>query len=370
MEPGKAESLSKAKDYSSIKYSLIILEGVYFLALLFIFSGFGVSKALAQQFFKLTGDYYFVFPLYLLAISVAYSLLSLPLNFYGSYIVEHNFSLSKQSIPDWFRDQLKSGIIAYLIGLIALGAFYYILKLSPGNWWLIVSLFWIFFTMILARLTPVIIIPLFFKYKKLSDEALRRRILNLADKMKVKLLDVFEIDFSKKTLKANAAFVGMGKTRRVILADTLKDKYSPEEIEVILAHEFAHYKLKHLLKLILINSLVTLACFYLIFRTSGYVLAAFGFSSLSDIAALPVIIIYFTLFGVVTQPLTNLISRKFEKNADIAALKTTQNKDAFISMMNKLADQNLSDRNPHPLIKFYFFDHPPIAERISLAQSS
>lgn len=223
--------------------------------------------------------------------------------------------------------------------------------------------------MILARLVPIIIIPLFFKYKKLSDEVLRQRILNLAKKMKIKLLDVFEIDFSKKTLKANAAFVGMGKTRRVILADTLKDKYTPEEIEVILAHEFAHYKMKHLLKLILLNSLVTLGCFYLIFRTSGSVLAAFGFSSLSDIAALPVVIIYFTLFGIITQPLTNLISRRFEKDADIAALKVTQNKDAFISMMNKLADQNLADRNPHPLIKFYFFDHPPISERISLAQA-
>lgn len=361
--------LSRAKQYSSIKYSLAILETVYLAALLFIFSGFGASKALAQQLFKLTGDHYFIFPLYLLIISICYSLLKLPLNFYGSYIVEHNFSLSKQTISDWFRDQFKSGIIAYIIGLIALGAFYYILKISPGNWWLIISLFWIFFTMILARLAPIVIIPLFFKYRKLSDETLRQRIMNLADKMKVKLLDVFEIDFSKKTLKANAAFVGMGKTRRVILADTLKDKYSHDEIEVILAHEFAHYKLRHLFKLILINSLVTIACFYLIFRTSGYVLEVFGFSSLSDIAALPVVIIYFILFGIVTQPLTNLFSRRFEKDADLAALKVTQNKDAFISMMNKLADQNLADRNPHPLIKFYFFDHPPIAERIALAQA-
>lgn len=185
MEPDKGGLLSRAKDYSSIKYALAILETVYLLALLFIFSGFGVSKALTEQLLKLSGDYYFVFPLYLLIISIAYSLLSLPLNFYASYIVEHRFSLSNMTIGDWFRDRFKSGIIAYIIGLIALGAFYYILRLSPGNWWLIVSLFWIFFTMILARLTPVIIIPLFFKYRKLSDEILRKRILNLADKMKV-----------------------------------------------------------------------------------------------------------------------------------------------------------------------------------------
>lgn len=369
MEPDKSGLLSRAKDYSSLKYSLAIMETIYFLALLFIFSAFGVSKALAQQLLKITGDYYLVLPLYLLIISIAYSLLSLPLNFYASYILEHNFCLSKQTILDWFRDQFKSGIIAYIIGLIALGAFYYILRIKPRNWWMIISLFWIFFTLVLARLTPIIIIPLFFKYKKLSDETLRQRILNLADKMKVRLLDVFEIDFSRKTLKANAAFLGMGKARRVILADTLKDKYTHEEIEVILAHEFAHYKLKHLLKLILINSLVAIACFYLIYRTSGYVLGLFGFSSLTDIAALPVVIIYFALFGIVTQPLTNLISRRFEKDADMLALKATGSKDDFISVMNKLADQNLADRNPHPLIKFFFFDHPPIIERISLAQA-
>jgi STE24 endopeptidase len=123
--------------------------------------------------------------------------------------------------------------------------------------------------------------------------------------MKVKILDVFEIDLSKKTQKANAAFVGIGKTKRVILADTLKNKYSPDEIEVILAHEFAHYKLKHLLKLILVNSLATLLAFYFIFKTSDNILSLFGLSSLLDIAALPVIFMYLVIFGIVTQPLNN-----------------------------------------------------------------
>lgn len=360
--------LKRAKRYSCIKYSLSIFETVYFLALLFIFIGLGLSQALTQQLAKITSNNYLIVPFYLLVMTLAYYLVSLPLNFYHSYILEHKFSLSNQSIGDWLMDQFKSSAISYSIGLIVLGAFYYILKVSPHNWWIAVSLFWIFFTLILARLTPVIIIPLFFRYKRLCDESLRQRILNLADKMKVKILDVFEIDFSKKTLKANAAFVGMGNTRRVILADTLRDKYTHQEIEVILAHEFAHYKLKHLLKLVLLNSLVTIACFYLIFKTSIYALNLFGFSSLSEIAALPVIIIYFVLFGIVTQPMSNSFSRRLEKNADLLTLEITGDKGAFVSMMNKLAGQNLADRNPHPVIKFFFFDHPPIDERIALAK--
>ena len=193
--------------------------------------------------------------------------------------------------------------------------------------------------------------------------------MNLANKMKVKILDVFEIDFSKKTLKANAAFVGIGKTKRVILADTLKDKYSDDEIEVILAHEFAHYKLKHLLKLIFINSLATILAFYFIFKTSDNVLGLFGLSSLSDIAALPVIIMYLVVFGIVMQPFQNYISRYLEKNADKMALSVTGLREAFVSMMEKLSNQNLADRNPHPIIKFFFFDHPPVDERINMAKS-
>jgi STE24 endopeptidase len=346
--------------------------------LLLVFAGSGISKNLAQALLNFARNQYIILPLYLLIVSVIYYLLSLPLNLYSSYILEHKFCLSQQKIVDWFKDQIKAGIIYYVITVILIAAFYYILKHYIYTWWWVISLVWIFFSLILARLTPVVIIPLFFKYKKLSDDTLRERIMNLANRMKVnpaparrggvKILDVFEIDLSKKTLKANAAFVGIGKTKRVILADTLKDKYSYDEIEVILAHEFAHYKLKHLFKLILVNSLATIVAFYFIFKTSNYVLRLFSLSSLLDIAALPIIFLYLLIFGIVTQPFSNYISRNLERNADTLALKSTGLKEAFISMMEKLSNQNLSDRNPHPIIKFFFFDHPPTDERIATAK--
>lgn len=350
-----------ARKYSNTKYALSILDIAWSLIFLFVFLGLGISRFLADKY---------PFPVYFLLIFIIYYLFSFPLNFYQHYIIEHKFSLSNQNIPQWLSDQLKSGIISYIIGIILISAFYLILKYNPGTWWLIISAFWIFFSLILVKLVPVVIIPLFFKYRKLSDEGLRQRIIALAEKMKIKILDCFEIDFSKKTLKANAAFVGIGNTKRVILADTLKDKYSHDEIEVILAHEFAHYKLKHLLKLIGINSFFTLACFYLIFKTSSYALGLFDLPSLSDTAALPLIIIYFVLFGIVTQPFENFISRGLEKDADKLALKATGLKGAFISMMEKLSSQNLADRKPHPLIKIFFFDHPPVEERIAMAQGT
>jgi len=358
----------RAKQYSNSKYTLEIAGIIYTLVIIVLFLRSGLSRELALLLNKSAISFLAV-PLYLLIISLGYCLLAFPLNFYQSYILEHKFSLTTQLLADWFKDQLKSGVISYVIGLILVSVFYFILKYNSDTWWLAISAFWIFFSVVLAKLLPVVIIPLFFKYKKLNEENLRERIMRLAEKMKVKVLDCFEIDFSKKTLKGNAAFVGIGNTRRVILADTLKDKYNYDEIEVILAHEFAHYQLKHLLKLVVVNSIVTLAVFYLIFRTNVYTLNLFGLSSLSDLAGLPVILLYFIIFGIVTQPLEAFISRSFERSADSVALETTGLKEAFISTMDKLASQNLSDRSPHPIIKFFFFDHPPVDERIKMAQS-
>lgn len=356
-----------AKSYSHQKYLLSITDTFYSIALILVVLGSGLCLSLEAliESFGLPG--YLSTAVFLLVILFFYYLLSLPFNFYAGYILEHKFNLSRQKISSWWMDQLKSGILGYIIFLVLISGFYWVL-IKFDQWWLAISVLWIVFSVVLAKLTPVLIIPLFFKYKKLEDEALRQRIFSLARKMQVKLMDVFEIDFSKKTLKANAAFTGMGKTKRVILADTLKNKYSHDEVESILAHEFAHFKLKHIFKLIAINSLLTLGLFYLIFKTNMCLLGVFKLTSLTQLASLPLVFLYFMLFGIVLQPLEAFVSRRFERQADSLALKTTQNKEAFISLMEKLSEQNLADRNPHPLIKFFFFDHPSIDERIKAAK--
>ena len=367
--PSKGIQPDKAKRYSCLKYSTAIIDIVYLFLLLFVFAASGLSKILAQALSGFIANNYLTVSAYISIVYLAYYLLNFPLNFYRSYTLERKFCLSNQRVASWLKDQIKAGIISYIIAVILISAFYYVIRHFFLTWWLIISLFWIFFSLIMAKLVPIIVIPLFFKYERLSDEVLRERIKNLANIMKMKILDVFQIDFSKKTVKANAAFVGLGATKRVILSDTLKDKYSYDEIEVILAHEFAHYRLRHLVKLILVDSLAIMLSFYIIFMTNNYVLGIFGMSSLWDIAALPVILMYFVILGIVMQPFENYISRRFERNADLEALKVTGLKEAFISMMEKLSSQNLADRNPHPIIKFFFFDHPSVDERVAIAKS-
>ena len=156
-----------AKRYSSLKYTLAIFDTFYLLVLLLFFLLSGLSKNLVFSISKISNSPYISFPLYLFISAAFYYCLSFPLNFYRSYILEHKFNLSTQKIADWAFEQLKSGILSYIIGLILIGAFYYILRYNPDNWWLIISVFWIFFSLILAKLVPTVIIPLFFKYKKL-----------------------------------------------------------------------------------------------------------------------------------------------------------------------------------------------------------
>jgi len=361
--------LVKAARYSAFKYTLAIVDIAYLLALLLIFLASGLSPKLSLAISRLTVNNALVFLLYLLAFLTGYSLLAFPLNFYRSFVLEHKFGLSRQKIQDWLFEQFKSGGIYYVTSAITFGVFYYFLKRYPDNWWLAAALFWLFFSLLLAKIFPLVILPLFFKYRRLTNPGLRQGILELAGKMQIRILDVFEINLSKKTQKANAALVGWGATRRVILADTLKDKYNNDEIMAVLAHEFAHYKLRHLLKLVALDSLITLLAFYLIFKTSGYLAGLFSLGALTDIASLPLIIFCLVLFGIITQPLQNYFSRRAETSADLLALKTIANKEAFITAMDKLASQNLADRIPHPIIKFFFFSHPPIAERIEMARN-
>ena len=204
----------QAKRYCRQKYTLYLIDTVYTLVLLFVFLGLGLAVGLENLIAKFLPASYLLLPVFLLFIFILYFVCSFPLNFYRSYILEHKFVLSKQSLGDWFLDQLKSGVVAYIIAFLLIAMFFSLVIALPRFWWLGISVFWIFFSFVLARLAPVVIMPLFFKFKPLTDELLKNRIIGLAKKMRIDILDVFQIDFSKKSLKANAAFTGMGKTRR------------------------------------------------------------------------------------------------------------------------------------------------------------
>ena len=361
------DTRAQAKRYNAIKIRLKladILFTVFYLALFQIL----ISLPLKTFASSLAPNFYSVLTIYLILFSLFHYIINFPLHVYSTFILEHKFRLSNQNFPGWFKDDIKKGLLSLSIFLIFIHILYIFLRNFDKTWWIWIAIFWFAATIILARIVPIFIIPLFFKYYPVENN-LKKKIIELSRICKIKILDVYKIDLSKKTNKLNAAVVGLGKTRRVILADNLVRDFNGEEIVGVLAHEFGHHKLAHMWKLIIFGFISTFFSFYVLYLVSRKLVIFLNAGNIYDIGIFPALLLVLFITGFLTLPLQNGFSRRLEKRADLFALKVTGNNPAFISLMKKLAEKNLADPNPPKLIKFLFYDHPPIPERIKLAES-
>jgi STE24 endopeptidase len=361
------ERAARAKAYQRQRLILRfagLWDAALFLAVI-QFTGFSAhlrSFSLAQ-----TGSFYPGLAVYFLVFSLLYYLFLSPLGFFGGFLLEHRFGLSSQSFARWFAEDLKGEAVSLVITTALVLAFYAIGRHFPVMWWLIASFVWLVFTILFAMVFPIVVLPIFYRSMPLADEALRHRLMRLADRFGIKVVDVSMIDYSKNTRKSNAALVGWGATRRIILTDTLVKDFSDDEIEVVVAHEMAHYAYGHIQKLVLVHALTTAVFFYLLSRVLPRLAAACGATGAFDMAILPAVALIFGLYSFVIMPFANAFSRMLEREADCGAVKATGDRGAFISLMKKLSEKNLSDENPHPVVEYLFYDHPPIGKRIRMA---
>lgn len=213
-----------------------------------------------------------------------------------------------------------------------------------------------------------VILPLFYKYKPLEQGILRQRIFSLLERYKVRLKDIYVLDFSKKTVKANAFVAGLGRTKQIFLSDTLVNEFSPQEIEVVLAHEMGHYLNRDMLKLVLSSLCSSLLSFFIAAVVLEKLIVQAGFKGISDIAGLPLLLMVLLSIGLILLPLQNGYSRILERKADHFSLKATGMPQAFISMMKRLGNKNFSDFSPSRVIEIFLYDHPPISKRIRMAE--
>ena len=359
--------IKKIKQYASIKNRLHLINILFLAALLLIFLFSGLSNQLKYLTHLYINNFYLSLALYFLIFAVSFHIISLPLEYYDSFIIEHRFSLSRHTKVSWLKDNIKKGLLSLTLGFLTIEILYFFLKNFPQIWWLFTAVVWFFISIILSKLLPVVILPLFYKQKLLENEQLRQRLFNLCKKANKKIKGIYSIDLSKETKKANAALVGSGKTRRILLSDTLLDEYNHDEIEVILAHELAHHNLRHMPKLLVIGGILSSVGFYIAYVLLNKTVALFNLENIYDISGFPILMFIFLLFSVTIMPLQNAFSRKLEKDADIYALKLTKLHQAFINAMQKLTKQNLSDPNPSKFIEIILYDHPPTSKRISLA---
>lgn len=358
-----------AKKYSKIKNTISFTETILFFVIFLTLIFTGLTKQAEQYAHSLTGNDYIALLIFILLISLPEIIIVSPLNFYSSFILEHKYGLSNQTFSKYLIEKLKGLLLTAVIGIPLLFAFYYILRNTGDLWWLILGIFMFFFSVILGQLAPVIIMPLFYKFKEIENESLKSKLLALCAKAGVKIKGIFTFDMSKNTKKANAAFTGLGKTKRIILGDTLIDKFSDEEIEIVFAHEMGHYTKSHIVKMMTLSTVLTFLGLFLTSKLYDILLPAFHLSSRYELAALPLMFLLLSLYGIITSPLSNIQSRKYEWEADTYALETTGDKASFISAMEKLADQNLADKKPNKILEFLFHSHPSLDKRINFAKN-
>jgi STE24 endopeptidase len=367
------ERQTKAREYSRISRRLwlvnLLLSGIYTLAWLLL--GWSIAlRAWLTSLSPLLSNPWLLVPAFVLVFGGIYFLIDLPLSYYSGFVLPHRFEQSTQSLRGWIVDQLKGMAIGAPLGLILLELLYLALRVTGGLWWLWAVGGLLVFNVLLSNLAPVLIMPLFNKYVPLGDEHkdLADRLLRLAERAHTRVRGVYKFDMSRRTKSANAALTGIGNTRRIVLGDTLINEFTPDEIETVLAHELGHQVHRDILFLITFGTLSTLVGFYLASLAMNWAVSAFGFAGISDVAAFPALGLILGIYGFITSPIDNAVSRWRERMADEYALGSTGKTEAFASAFIRLANQNLGEVDPEKWVVIMFHSHPPLAQRIEMAR--
>ena len=369
MQPKQPRLNSKrqklAREYTRITRRLSLIEMALIGAILLVLVFGGLSVRLSH---------FLAFPqpwasaLYFLILAVGLSIITMPLTYYQGFILPHRYGLSHQKLPAWLSDRAKASALSLILGLAVVIPVYWLLDHFPDIWWLWTAAFLFLLSVLLSRLTPTLLLPIFFKLEPLRDAKLKKRLKNLAKRAKSPISRVLTMNVSSKGTTANAMLAGMGRTRSIILTDTMIQKYSSDEIEVVLAHELGHHIHRDIPKLIAVQAAVILLALYLSNLVLRASLTPLGFQGMADVAALPLLFLSLAVLTMIITPFINAFSRHVEAAADQAALELTHNPQAFIAAMTRLTNQNLSVAKPGRWQELLFYDHPPYTKRVGQAK--
>lgn len=360
------QSDKTAKRYAKTKLVVSLTGSVFFFVLSFALVASGATSAI-EAFVRLyAGNDYLALLGFAALLGLAETILTAPLQFYSGFVLEHKYQLSNQTFGAWLWEGMKGLLVSIPITIPLLLALFFCLKSFGSLWWLPVGSVVFLLSVVLARLAPVLIFPLFYTFKPLPEGDLNSTILRLCRSVGMSVEGVYVFDMSKNTKKANAAFTGIGKSKRIILGDTLVANFRDDEIETVFAHELGHYKLKHLWTMMAIGTVSSFLGLFLTAEAYAMSLPWFGFTGIERLAALPLLALWLGLYSLLANPITNAVSRSHESAADRYAIALTGNRESFINALRKLATINLADVSPHPVVEFLFHSHPSIEKRIKM----
>jgi STE24 endopeptidase len=366
--------VAKAKRYSRTRLAALIASTVWTALGLIWFAVDRRASRLHGAIGRRVPDRRWAGPLFIAAASAFAWLSHLPAAYFGGYLVERRFELSKQPLRGWLADQIKALVVSTAVQTPLLSAAFVVIRRRPSDWWLVLSAAAVPLTVLLSNLAPVLLMPLFNRFVPLRDGALAARIRALGDRGGVRISDVYEMDMSRQSERPNALFTGLGNSKRIVLGDTLLERFADDEIEAVVAHELGHQVHADIWRFIAFGAGSGFALAWILSRTAPEVVKRTsdrtGVASVGDEASLPVLALLATIIGIVLMPIQAAFSRALEQRADRFAIELTRDGEAYARAMERLAALSLADPDPPPAVVFMLYSHPPIAERIRVARAA
>ena len=308
----------------------------------------------------------------MLIIVFASNFIGIPFNLYSNFKIEKKYGFNKMTLGLWVKDFFKSILISGILSGIIFSAFFALVQFFPNWWWLFAWFFFFVFSLFIMFISPYVIEPLFNKFESVEDEGLVLELNSLMSKAGLRIDRVFKMDASKRTGHSNAYFTGIGKVKRIVLFDTLLSEMERKEIAAILAHEAGHWKRRHIIKGLIVFEILSFAVAFCLYLLMGSSFLNNAFSFPTDILPQQIFLTKMILAGFIMSivlypffPIMNMMSRKFEREADSFACQLTGNPYSLISSLLKLHRENLSNPHPHPLYSTINYSHPPLLERIA-----
>lgn len=304
-----------------------------------------------------------------IALGIGQTLLGLPLTWLSSWVLPRRYGLLHQPLVGWLGDRAKGALLGAAIGLAGVEVVYALLR-ATSLWWLLTAALAVAFAIVMTAIVPVWILPMFFRLTPLEDAPLGARLLTLAERAGVRAIGVWIADQSRKSRTANAAVVGLGRTRRILLYDTLATGFHPDEIEAVLAHELGHHAHGDIRRGLLVQGALGVVTFWLADQALRAGVGYLGYDNVADPAGMAWLVLVLAVLGLLVTPLVNAFSRHIERQADDFALTLTRDPNGFIGAMERLATLNLAERRPHPLKEALLFSHPALDRRIARARGA
>ncbi len=324
-----------------------------------------LAEGLKDVHFVLAGLVFFAIP------GLIGAVVDLPFDYYHIFVIEEKYGFNTRTLKIWLLDLFKSLLITVIIGTALLSLLLIMVKYAGGSWWIWAWFIFFSFQILMAVIYPTVIAPIFNKFTPLEQDELSEKIAHLVENEGFTLKGVFQMDAAKRSRHTNAYLSGLGKSKRIVLFDTLMKAHEDDEILAVLAHEMGHLKKHHIKKQLFIMGLSSVVLFYLASQMMTWqsMYQSFGFSSMPAYAGLFLVMVLWEPMGFFLSPVAMAISRRFEREADRHAFKVMKVAEPLILALKKMARDNLSNLRPHPLYVWFNYSHPPLLERIKGLQS-